>query len=192
MSSPYEFTSVIGPVIERFIAYKQALGLRFDLQSCLLAQFDRFLASLPALELTPETFEAWCVSINHLTATGRRLRLQLIHRFCLYRRRSEPNCFVPDPSEFPCQQPPPQPYIFPKDEILKMLCAADLLPVNSCSPLHPQVARIALVLFYTTGLRRGELARLTLGDYDPVEHLLNQRTGTVLTLFLLFCRAVGI
>jgi integrase len=40
------------------------------------------------------------------------------------------------------------------------------------SPLYRQVARLALVLLYTSGLRRGETVRLTLGDYDPVEHVL--------------------
>jgi integrase len=29
-----------------------------------------------------------------------------------------------------------------------------------------------LVLLYTTGLRRGELVRLTIGDYNPIEHTL--------------------
>jgi len=35
------------------------------------------------------------------------------------------------------------------------------------SPLRRATARLAIVLLYTTGLRRGELLRLTLEDYDP-------------------------
>ena len=34
------------------------------------------------------------------------------------------------------------------------------------SPLRPEVIRFAIVLLFTTGIRRGELLRLTLGDYD--------------------------
>ncbi len=36
----------------------------------------------------------------------------------------------------------------------------------SWSPLRPEAIRLALVLLFTTGIRRGELLRLTLGDYD--------------------------
>jgi integrase/recombinase XerD len=36
----------------------------------------------------------------------------------------------------------------------------------SWSPLRPEVIRLALVLLFTTGIRRGELLRLTLSDYD--------------------------
>ena len=34
------------------------------------------------------------------------------------------------------------------------------------SPLRPEVIRLAIVLLFTTGIRRGELLRLTVGDYD--------------------------
>jgi integrase len=40
------------------------------------------------------------------------------------------------------------------------------------TPLHRHAARLAVVLLYTSGLRRGEVIRLTLGDYNAVEKLL--------------------
>jgi integrase len=175
MSHPAEFASVIGPVIARFVALKQALGRRYDRQRQLLAQFDRFLATRPVSDLTAESFSAWCSSTEHLTPTGRRMQMQLVRQFCLYRRRTEPACFVPDPSQFPPPQPRPRPYVFSEDEIIRLLRAADALRPWGRSPLYPQVARLALVLFYTSGLRRGEVVRLTLGDYDPVEHVLSVR-----------------
>ncbi len=172
MSPPVSFTSAIGPVIARYVALKQALGRRYDAQRHILAQFDRFLASLAAPDLTAATFSAWCSSMEHLKASTCRMRMQIVHQFCLYRRRSEPSCFVPDPSQFPRQQPRPRPHIFSEDEIARLLRAADALRQYGFSPLYRQVARIALVLLYTSGLRRGEMVRLTLGDYDPVEHVL--------------------
>lgn len=172
MSPPVEFTSSIGPVIGRYIALKQALGRRYDSQRHVLAQFDRFLAALPAPDLTASTFSAWCSSIEHLKTSGRRQRLRIVFHLCLYRRRSEASCFVPDPSQFPPPPPRPRPYVFSEDEIARLLRAADALRRYRFSPLHRQVARLALVLLYTSGLRRGEIVRLTLGDYDPVEHVL--------------------
>jgi hypothetical protein len=38
--------------------------------------------------------------------------------------------------------------------------------------LRRETFRLAIVLLYTSGLRRGELVRLTVGDYDPHEQTL--------------------
>jgi integrase len=43
--------------------------------------------------------------------------------------------------------------------------------------LHREVCRLAVVLLYTTGLRRRELIRLTFADWDPVERTLLIRTS---------------
>jgi integrase/recombinase XerD len=48
-----------------------------------------------------------------------------------------------------------------------MLTAADNMPATSGSPLRSEVYRMAVILLYTTGLRRGELLRLTLADCEP-------------------------
>jgi integrase/recombinase XerD len=34
------------------------------------------------------------------------------------------------------------------------------------SPLRPEVIRLAIVLLFTTGIRRAELLRLTMGEYE--------------------------
>ena len=39
-------------------------------------------------------------------------------------------------------------------------------------PLGPETMRLAIVLLYTTGMRRRELTRLTVGDYDSRQHTL--------------------
>src|SRR5207247_9048137 len=89
VSPPTPFTSTIGSVIARYVALKRALGRRFDTQRYLLARFDGFLAARHATDLTAETFSAWCVSSTHLMPSGRRMRMQMVRQFCLYRRRSD-------------------------------------------------------------------------------------------------------
>lgn len=175
MSAPILFTSSIGPVIARYIVYKQALGRRYETQRERLVQLDRFLAKRADSDLTAESFSAWCSSTEHLTPGGRRMHMLLVRQFCLYRRRNEPQCFVPDSSQFPRQQPRRRPHVFSEDEIGQLLRVADALHPWGASPLYPQVARLAMVLLYTSGLRRGEIVRLTLGDYDHVEHVLRVR-----------------
>ncbi len=172
MSATHKPTSAIGTVIARYVAFKRALGLQYDSQRQILKRFESFLAELPAEDLTSESFAAWCASMKHQAAGGRRLRLRLVHGLCLYRRRTEPTCFVPDPSQFPPPRPPSPAHIFSEEEILRIMCAADELCAYKCSPLYPQVARLALVLLYTAGLRRGELVRLTLSDYNSAERTL--------------------
>ena len=58
-----------------------------------------------------------------------------------------------------------------------MLAAANSLTPTPGSPLRPAVMRIALVLLYTAGLRRGELLRLTLDDCDPRAGVLRIRAS---------------
>ncbi|MEI6726891.1 MAG: tyrosine-type recombinase/integrase [Actinomycetes bacterium] len=172
MSPPAPFTSAIGPTIATYIAYKQALGRRYDSQRQVLVQLDRFLAVRAVSDLTAESFSAWCSSLAHMTADGRRKYMLLVRQFCLYRRRGDCRCFVPDPTQFPAAQPRRRPHVFSEDEIARCLHAAGSLRCPGDSPLHRQCSRLALALLYTSGLRRGELVRLRLGDYDAVEHVL--------------------
>lgn len=53
-----------------------------------------------------------------------------------------------------------------------MLLAADELSPVSNSPLLPAVARLAVVILFTAGLRRGELVRLRLADVDAQSGLM--------------------
>src|SRR5947199_2705581 len=99
--------------------------------------------------------------------------MQHVNNFCLYRRRTEPQCFVPDPALFPKPHQKLQPYIFTRQDVARLLQAASGLKRVPCSPLRPEVIRLAIILLFTTGIRRGELLRLTLGDY-------NRRDSTLL------------
>jgi integrase len=98
--------------------------------------------------------------------------MRIVRNLCLYRRRTDPTCFLPDLSQFPAPHQVIRPHIFTDTEILAVLAAAEGLTSNGGSPLHREVFRLAIVLLYTTGLRRGELLRLTVGDYEPYEHTL--------------------
>lgn len=175
MRRPDPFQSRLGPILARYVAVKRALGRRGDGVEHVLRYLDRFLVSRQAEDLTRETFGAWADSMTHLSGTTRRGRLRAVYHFCLFRHRDETSIFVPDPSQFPGAAPRPWPHTFSEADILRLLAAADGLPAHNGSPLHREVARIAIVILYTTGLRRGELVRLTLRDYDPVARVLHVR-----------------
>ena len=177
MSKPEAFESDLGPYIERFLALKQALGRCYKGERYILTQLDRFLiTNAPDQpDLGPETFTRWSTTLAHLKTGTRRDRMRVVRNLCLYRQRSDPECFVPDPSGFPLPHPGHRPYCFTEQDIVSLLRAADELGPVSRSPLRGEVLRLAVVLLFTAGLRRGELVRLTLADYDPVERTLHIR-----------------
>jgi len=171
MSAPYSFTSHLGPFIARQLALKQTLGRDYGVERNVLAHLDRFLGKRGA-DLTAENFVLWCAAIAHLSPGVRRNWMRIVRNLCLYRQRNEPSCFVPDPSGFPRPHAPRRPHLFADHDIVRLLRATDDLQPRPTSPLHRAVFRLAVIMLYTAGLRRGELVRLTLGDYDPGERTL--------------------
>ena len=166
MNGNTEFTSSIAPVISRYLELKIALGRRYATEQNVLRALDVYLVTHKADELTAVVFEQWCQTRVHLKSGIRRAEMRIVRNLCLYRRRSEPHCFVPDPNLFPPCHQPLRPYCLSPEEMARLIAAADTLFMSSGWPLRAAAVRLGLVLLYTAGLRRGELLRLTIGDYD--------------------------
>jgi len=162
------FSSSLAPIFERYVNLKRVLGRRFSNAASALQSLDRVLHdnSKRYPDLNAEAFRAWCQTHEGLASGTRRERMLDIYNFCLYRRRTEPQCFLPDPGTFPRRHQRLNPYIFSETEVARLLRAASSLTRPPSSPLRPEVIRLAIVLLFTTGIRRGELLRLRLGDYN--------------------------
>ena len=61
-----------------------------------------------------------------------------MRNLCLYRRRSEPGCFVPDERLFPPVHQVIRPHIFTDHQIVQLLAAARTLARSPNSPLRPE------------------------------------------------------
>ena len=170
-----KFSSCLAPVFARYVELKQALGRRFDASARTLQCLDRFLCDQNYRDLNAAAFEAWCHTHEHVTSGVRRVRMLEVGALCLYRRRTEPQCFVPDPTSFPPYHQRLKPYIFSEAEVAKLLHASSGLKRSPLSPLRPEAIRLAIILLFTTGVRRGELLNLTIGDYDRRESTLHIR-----------------
>lgn len=165
------FTSKMAPDIERYLAVKRALGREYDGVRRVLMHLDQFVAAHGG-DLTSEAFAGWCLTLQHLASGTRRGRMREVRNFSLYRRRYDDRSFVPDPRLFPGRHQVVRPHLFTNSEVVRLLDAISALPAAPTSPFRRENLRLAVVLLYTTGLRLGELVRLTLGDYDPHEHTL--------------------
>jgi integrase len=163
-------TTVLDPIIIRYLTHFRAIGRRFNEEERMLRSLRNFLIRNKQRDLNAGLFDKWCNSFETISSNVRRMRQRIVRNFCLYRQRTESRCFVPDIYRFSRPQPHAAPIILTHAQIQQLLQLADERHSNAQTPLLPQVLRIAIVLLYTAGLRRGELLRLTLAD-------VNEKTG---------------
>ncbi|KRB80998.1 tyrosine-type recombinase/integrase [Noviherbaspirillum sp. Root189] len=161
--------------ITRYIAHQRALGRSCKEAAWVLRTLSRFAAVHHADEINTALFDAWCQTQQHLSASSRHQRQQMVRDLCRYRQRFESTCFVPDVLCVPARQPHAIPVLFGPDAVKRLLAAASALEPHPYSPLRAQVMRLSIVLLYTAGLRRRELARLTLHDVDAQSGVLRIR-----------------
>lgn len=161
--------------ISAYLAHQRALGRGYNNEERVLSSVRHLVARASADDLDLALFDRWSDTLGDLAANTRRARQLIVRKFCLYRRRTEPRCFVPDALYFARLQPYRSPVIVQPEQVARMLVAADALAPTPGSPLLPAVMRIAVVLLYTAGLRRGELLRLTLDDVEPRSGVLRVR-----------------
>jgi integrase/recombinase XerD len=161
--------------VASYLANRRAFGRRYSSEEWMLGTLRRFLVARRATDLDQRVFDQWRKTLSHLRPNTRRGREMAVYKLCSYRRRTEPQCFVPDPLSFAQPRPYPLPALFEPAQIAELLRRASALPPHSHSPLRPHVVRLAIVLLYTAGLRRGELVRLRLDDVDPRSGVLRIR-----------------
>lgn len=158
-----------------YLAHWRALGRRYRQEQWLLETLLRELPLLGYEDLTADSFQCWFDGRKNHHPNSRRKWAQLLRHFCVWRRRCDPGCFVPGTDLICRAQPHVTPVILGDRHVARMLAAADALEPSPNSPLRPSTMRLAVVLLYTTGLRLGELQRLTIGDIEHDGSLLRVR-----------------
>jgi integrase/recombinase XerD len=152
--------------VASYLANRRTFGRRYSSEEWMLGTLRWFLVARRAVDLDQRVFDQWRKTLGHLSPNTRRGREMAVYKFCTYRRRTEPRCFLPDPLSFTQPRPYPPRALFEPAQIAELLRMASALPPHSHSLLRPHVVRLAIVLLYTAGLRRGELVRLRMDDVD--------------------------
>ena len=99
--------------IDAYLQLKRSLGRDYSREAAVLHDFDTFVgAHSPSFrDLDGEMFIAWSAGLERLSPTVRRNHMRIVHNFCLYRQRSHPDSFVPDPLTFPANHQSRSPHI---------------------------------------------------------------------------------
>jgi integrase/recombinase XerD len=117
--------------IARYLAHQRALGRAYDGEVRVLDSVRHFVAQESAADLDAARFDRWCNSQRALSPNTQRARQLIVRKFCLYRQRTDPTCFVPNPLYFARPQPYPAPIIdtagLRRGELLR-LTLADVEP----------------------------------------------------------------
>lgn len=161
--------------VAAFLSSRQAIGRDYRNERWILRNLRSFLEGVGAADLDAALFDRWRAQFQHLGSSSRFAREHTVNKLCRYRRRSDPDCFLPDQESLARQKPHPLATIIEPAQVAHLLDCASQLPPGSRSPVRAQVMRLAVVLLYTAGLRRGELLRLTLGDVDAQAGVLRIR-----------------
>jgi len=168
MSRVYEYKSALAQPIRDFIAEKRALGLKYEKESKIFWEFDRYLLVQglrePAL---PQGFvEDWIAKRPNEKRKNQRYRLNFTKRFANYLIKSGYPAYSPaltitasDDSEF-------VPYIFSDEEIGELLAFFDNMQPSRNYPNAHLVFPLLFRTLVCCGLRAAEAAHLKLKDVD--------------------------
>lgn len=168
------FRSGLAESMHRYLRTRRALGRIFQGEEAILLSWDAFLLRRygKTREVKPPMFQLWVQTMTALTATVRRNRMRVVRNFLLCHARQHPRTYVPDPKTFPKPDPQRRPRLVSATEMAQLLATASVLPPSHRNPLRAQSIRMALVLLFCCGLRRGELLRLKIRHFDPCDKVL--------------------
>ena len=172
--SPTRFRSGLGAAMKRYLTTQRALGRLYVKEAGILLRWDAFLYERQggARSVSRQVFQHWAGSLRELAPVVQRHHLRCVRNFLVFHSRDHRLGFVPDPATFPKRSSPRPPRLVSKSEMARLLATAATLPASPANPLKAQTVRIALILLFCCGLRRGELLRLRLAHFDPLQDLL--------------------
>lgn len=153
--------------IEGFLAFKHALGYSYRRGEATLRSFQRFVRRYTNGAHAPIDLEvearAWLLRIANRKPVTLATDLGALRQLCLYRRRRDPNGFVPEHGWAPYTESTYLPYLFSHEEIRTLVDAAGR---HHGRNIWPGMLRMLLLILYCTGLRFGEAVRLRQSDVD--------------------------
>lgn len=169
-----QFISALAPALQAYVAQRRTLGRGFVQERSVLLRWDDFMHRnyRGHDSVRAPMFERWGESLVRLNPGVHRNEMRIVRNFLIFLRRGDPCAYVPDIAFFPKAVPYRAPRLVSDREVACLLATTKSLRPLPGSPLRGQTIHLALLLLFCCGLRRGELFRLRLADYDVAERLL--------------------
>src|SRR5262249_11658984 len=161
-------------LIERYLAYRQALGQRFKTNAIILRAFGRAIGAHAALAAVgARQVRAFLDGKGPITSAwfGRHSALLGFYHYAITRGYV---AVSPLPAVLPQRPPPFVPHIYTQDELRRLLRATDSYQ-RKRSSLEPVTMRVLILLLYGAGLRLQEAIALDRADVDLENLLLKVR-----------------
>jgi integrase len=175
---PREFSSPLAEALSRFLAFKRAAGYRYREEARALGVLDRFLATHVTADdpvITMAVIRCYIARWGRESETTRAHRLSLIRQVCRFLALEQPQTAVPAPRFLGIHRRAFVPRVLTQAESCRFLQACETLRTWGCSPIRETVLGTALVLLHLTGLRAGEVLRLTEADVNLTTAVLRIR-----------------
>ena len=163
------FASPLASGLQRFLESKRAAGYRYDTEAQALGPLDRFLEGRVAPDdpvISSDVIRDFVARRGRESDTTRGHRLSLIRQVCRFLALEQPRTAVPGPHFLPIVRGRFLARVLSREEGRRFLHACQTVPTAPWAPLRPTTLGTALVLLYLTGLRAGEVLRLTDADVD--------------------------
>jgi len=161
--------------VTEYIAFKQALGGRFQTEARILKAFSRAMGDVDITEVESTSVQAFIAGKGAVTSFWHQKFgvLARFYRFLMIRNYIDS---TPLPKTVPKCPEPMKPYIYTLEDLRGLLAATDKLQ-SPWSPLRACTFHTLILALYSTGLRIGEALSLTLADVNLPESLIVVRTS---------------
>src|SRR5690554_1953601 len=173
MSKP--FYSVYGRSIKEFLSVKRSLGFKYQAAEYELGNFDKiaYKREESSIGITKELASEVCARHPHESEKSRYNRIQVVRQLAFYLNDTGHASYIP---KLPLFKSSYTPYIFTKEEVLKIFSIADQSKASNCN-LRTGMFFIPVLfrLLYSTGIRTGEAMSLSINDIDVTHNVLKIR-----------------
>lgn len=151
---------------QAFLRFKRAMGIDYRRGEFVLNSFVRFVTQHWGEQgevALDEAVRRWSARIAGRKAVTVGNEFGVIRQLCLYRRRRDLSCYVPEHALVPVKESVFLPYIFTHDDIRRILAAAT---GHQGRYIWGAMLRALILVLYCTGARLGEAVRLGTADVD--------------------------
>ena len=158
-------------LIERYVAYRQALGEKFLTNRNILRAFSRSVGATVAVADIGQPETTHFLYGHGLVTSAWHIKYAALKGFFRYALGRGHVTKIPLPDVLPERPPPFVAYLYTREEVRRLLAATDGYQRNrSC--LEPVTMRVLILLLYATGLRVHEAIALNRGQIDLDQSML--------------------